>query len=369
MSSLLKDLYTTDFVRQFAIRLSEVVPDANEKEFIKDVFDKDWKNKELKQRMRHLSTVLKKQLSADYKIASKQIVDLIEHLQLKGMREFSLEFMFLPDFIEQFGLHDFHASVKAMQHITVFTSCEFAVRPFLIRYREPMMKQMLVWSKHPHEKVRRLSSEGTRPRLPWAMAVPYLKKDPSPLIPILNNLKSDSSETVRRSVANSINDISKDHPDLALKIVKEWKGISRETDALIKHASRSLLKQGHSEILKFYKLHKSDHFKLTKFQLRQTKIKMGEDLEFTISLENTRPKPSTLRLEYGIYYLLKNGQHSRKVFKISEREIPGYSQIDITRKQKFKPITTKVFYPGKHKISIILNGKEFGERAFRLLGF
>lgn len=366
MSSLLKDLYTTGFIKQFATTLSEVVPDANVSEFITNIFDKDWKHKELKQRMRYISSALKLQLSPDYKMASNQIMELIAKLQSNGMQEFSLEFMFLPDFIEQFGIHDFNTSVKAMERITVFSSCEFAVRPFLIQYQKQMLEQMFQWSQHTNEKVRRLASEGSRPRLPWALGVPYLKKDPTLLIPILDQLKSDPSETVRRSVANSINDISKDHPKIALQIIKKWKGISYETDSLIKHASRTLLKQGHPDILKYYALHKSEHFKLTQFNLKRPKIKIGEDLEFTITIDNKSQKSSALRLEYGIYYLLKNGQHSRKVFKISERCMTGNSSLEITRIQKFKPITTRVFYPGKHKISIIVNGKEFGEKAFRL---
>ncbi|MGY0037975.1 DNA alkylation repair protein [Pedobacter sp. NJ-S-72] len=133
--------------------------------------------------------------------------------------------------------------------ITQFISCEFAVRPFLAKYGGQMMIRMEKWSLHESHKVRRLASEGSRSRLPWAMAVPGLKKDPSPILPILENLKNDPSEWVRKSVANNLNDISKDHPEIVIAIANRWKGLSKETDAIIKHGCRSLLKQGHAKIL------------------------------------------------------------------------------------------------------------------------
>lgn len=95
------------------------------------------------------------------------------------------------------------------------------------------MKQMLVWSKHEHWGVRRLSSEGCRPRLPWAMALPNLKKDPTPIIPILENLKNDPARFVRLSVANNLNDIAKDNPEIVIDLAKKWKGESKEVDWLL----------------------------------------------------------------------------------------------------------------------------------------
>ncbi len=119
-------------------------------------------------------------------------------------------------------------------------------------YPDEMLSQMISWSKHENNKVRRLASEGSRPRLPWAMALPSYKNDPSPILPILENLKEDSCEVVRRSVANNLNDIAKDNPDTVIDISKQWKGKSKETDALVKHACRTLLKQGELQILKLF---------------------------------------------------------------------------------------------------------------------
>ena len=135
-----------------------------------------------------------------------------------------LEHMFIPDYIEVYGIDHFDLSMKAFETVTQFVSCEFAVRPFFIRYGNQMVNQMKIWSRHKNESVRRLSSEGSRPRLPWAMAIPALKKDPSPILPILENLKNDPSEDVRRSVANNINDIAKDHPDIVMKLGQRLEG-------------------------------------------------------------------------------------------------------------------------------------------------
>jgi 3-methyladenine DNA glycosylase AlkC len=229
-----------------------------------------------------------------------------------------------------------------------------------------MLQQMLAWSLHKSEKVRRLASEGSRPRLPWAMAIPFLKKDPAPILPILENLKQDPSESVRRSVANSLNDIAKDNPAIVIAIAAKWKGISKETDAIIKHGSRTLLKRGHKEILQHYGLD-STHVDFNNFTILTPKVKTGDSLEFSFAIRNKDAQPQTIRLEYGVHYLKQNGTLSKKVFKISEKVYGPGEQVKILRKQSFRLITTKVFYPGKHQLSIIINGAEYPAKAFELI--
>lgn len=265
--------------------------------------------------------------------------------------------MFLPDYVEVYGLDHYDDAIKALEYITQFTSCEFAVRPYMLKYGEKMMAQMTAWSLHDNYKVRRFASEGARPRLPWAMAIPYLKKDPSAVLPLLENLKNDPAEWVRRSVANNINDIAKDHPDIVLDIAKRWKGLSKETDAIVKHGSRTLLKQGNPEILKLYGLD-ATHIEFSGFEVLTPKVKMGDSVEFSFAITNNDSQPQTVRLEYGMYYMKAKGQHAKKVFKISERVYQPGEKAVIVRKQSFKAITTRVFYPGEHKLSIIINGEE-----------
>lgn len=358
MSNLLKDIYTESFYSRFSQIVGEVVPSFNQEKFIELIFEGNWKEKELKERMKHTSLVLKDFLPQDFAQSAEVIEEIINRLRQNNISEKTIEFMFLPDFIERFGINHFEIAVKTIEFVTQFTSCEFAVRPFILRYGDRMLKEMLRWSTHENHRVRRLASEGSRPRLPWAVALPELKKNPNPILPILENLKTDSSEYVRRSVANSLNDISKDNPDILMKVAKQWKGISKETDGIIKHASRTLLKQGFPDILEYFGLHNSDEIVLSDFQILIPKLKVGENLMFSFELQNASSKAKLVRLEYGIYFLRQNGTHSRKVFKISERQFQPNEKVEIQRKQSFKPITTRKYYAGQNKLSIIINGQE-----------
>lgn len=279
-----------------------------------------------------------------------------------------LEYMFLPDYIETYGINDYEHSVKCMEFVTRFTSCEFAVRPFIVKYGDRMLDQMQRWSLHENHHVRRLASEGSRPRLPWAIALPKLISDPVPLLPILENLKNDPSDYVRRSVANSLNDISKDHPEIVISIAKKWGGLSKETDDLIKHACRTLLKQGNHTILKHFGVSANSNIVISKFIIHTPFVCVGDGLDFSFEVINKDSKNLNLRIEYGVYYLRNNGRHSKKVFKISERQLHPLQKIEINRKQSFKPITTRRFYPGQHQLSIIINGEEKAIRAFELAG-
>ena len=358
MSNLLKDLYSIPFYDKFSDILGEVIANFDKQKFTADIFTDNWDSKELKQRMKHTSCVLHQFLPDDFTQTPKVFEEIISKIKEKPFTKSSFEFMFFPDYIENYGIDDFETSVKTIEFVTQFTSCEFAVRPFIIKYGEIMLQQMYQWSLHENHNVRRLSSEGSRPRLPWAMALPELKRNPKPILPLLENLKNDASEYVRRSVANNLNDIAKDNPDLVIQIAKQWKGKSKETEAIIKHGCRTLLKQGNSDILKFFGLADNPKVELINFKIKTNAVCVGENLEFSFSLQNNYEKTQFIRLEYAIYYLRKNGQLSRKVFKISERQLNPSQTIEIHRRQSFKIITTRQFYIGQQKLSIIVNGQE-----------
>lgn len=317
--------------------------------------------------MGHITHTLKKHLSDDFDKNIKTILNLIPVLEKNGFKPDNLEFIFFPDFIEIYGKGDFEASVKAFETITQFVSCEFAVRPFIINNQKAMLRQMFDWSNHEHFLVRRLATEGCRPRLPWAMAIPSLKENPEPIISILENLKNDASENVRRSVANNLNDISKDNPKTVISLVKKWKGKTKETDALTKYACRTLLKQGNSELMELFGFGSIDKVKITDFKIITPIVKIGGALEFSLNLKNTGNSTSKIRLEYGLNYQKANGTLSKKIFKISEKIYVGNSTTKINRKQSFKVITTRKFHTGKHQVSIIINGKEIKELNFELI--
>lgn len=367
MSYLLKDLYSEAFYNKFSKVLGEVIPNFDKLKFKSSIFTDNWENKELKQRMKHTTFVLHQFLPSDFPKATETIEKIISKIKQNQFTKSSLEFMFFPDFIENYGIDDFETSAKSIEIVTQFTSCEFAVRPFIIKYGEKMVKQMQLWSLHENQHVRRLASEGSRPRLPWAIALPEFKNNPKPIIPILENLKNDSSEYVRRSVANNLNDIAKDNPHEVIQIAKQWKGISKETDSIIKHGCRTLLKQGNLDILTYFDLADNPKIEVSNFKIKERKISIGESLAFSFTIQNNDKKILQVRLEYGIHYLRKNGQISKKVFKISERQLNPNEKIEINRRQSFKIITTRQFYVGEQKLSIIVNGQEREIEKFELI--
>lgn len=284
-----------------------------------------------------------------------------------GCKESSLEYMFIPDFIELYGIDNCDLSIKAIEIITQFTSCEFAIRPFIIKYPEQTISIMLEWTQHANSKVRRLATEGSRPRLPWAMALPLFKKEASAIIPILEKLKDDTSEYVRRSVANNLNDISKDNPDLVIELVKKWKGVSDNRDKLVKHACRTLLKAGNTDVLEIFGFVYPDNVKIDNLSILNPSLNIGDYLNFTFDLINETKDSSLLRLEYAVYYMKANGTLSRKLYKISEKVYAGESISKIDRRQSFRLITTRRFHVGKHELAIVVNGREFCKKEFLLI--
>jgi len=358
MSTLLKDRYSPAFYEKFSDILATVIPDFDRKKFTDLIFDETWNGKELKDRMKHTSGILHHFMPKDFGLAAFIIESIIEKLKENGISEGGIEFIFFPDYIETFGIEHFESSVKSIEYVTQFISCEFAVRPFIVKYGDQMLNQMIKWSRHESHHVRRLASEGSRPRLPWAMALQTLKKNPDPIITILENLKTDPSEYVRRSVANSLNDIAKDNPHIVISIAKKWHGSGPETNGIVKHGCRTLLKHGNAEILGLYGLSASPSLVVSDFLIKSKTVPIGGELMFSFAIQNTDIQRHSLRLEYTLYFLRQNGIHGKKVFKISERKLEAGASIQIEKKHSFKVITTRRFYHGIQKLSIIVNGQE-----------
>lgn len=377
MAEAFKNMYNKQFLDRFSKDLKRVINDFDTHDFLSQIMDDEWESRELKQRVAHITTILKKFLPADYKDAIAKILELLDYIE-KTQPDFSiiddkkfgltLEYgAILDNYVEQYGLDDYDTSIKAIEKITQFTSCEFVTHPFIIKYPDKMMAQMLVWSKHQHWGVRRLASEGCRPRLPWAMALPHLKKNPAPIIPILENLKNDPARFVRLSVANNLNDIAKDNPETVIDLAKKWHGKSKEVDWVIKHGCRTLLKQGNPEIMELFGLGTVNNVNIENFQISTPEVKVGNSLEFSFKLLNNSNDKTKIRLEYAIYYQKANGTLAKKVHKISEKDYAGNSTKHIIRKHSFKVVTTRKFHLGLHQIAVIINGNEFEKYDFDLI--
>ena len=218
MAEKLKNIFfTKSFIEKLSKAIKVKFADFDGDKFFSYIFDDDWEKRELKDRMRHISRSLHKTLPAQYPKALDILLCIAP--DFKGF-----DAMIFPDFVECYGMDHWDLSLPALGEFTKCCSSEFAIRPFLHQDPDTTMEQVHHWAEDEDYRVRRLASEGCRPRLPWAMALPKFKKDPGPIIPVLEKLKNDESESVRRSVANNLNDISKDNPDLALDLCASWYG-------------------------------------------------------------------------------------------------------------------------------------------------
>lgn len=326
--------------------------------------DETWDALELKARMRRIAINLGKHLPADYEQALG-IIDRVVAGYPAGFNDYAS--MYFPDFVEVYGQDERHwdLSIAALERYTPSSSAEFAVRPFIIRHEKRMMAQMAAWAGHGNEHVRRLASEGCRPQLPWGQALPGFKKDPSPVLAILERLKADPSLYVRKSVANNLNDISKTHPGLVAKIARDWYGKNQHTDWIVKHGCRTLLKQGNRDVLALFGFADTDCVHVDGFALNPASIPIGNDLTFSFTIETS--KDTKVRLEYGIDYVKANGKRNRKIFKISEPSMKANGKKPYTKKHSFADASTRRHYPGTHSITLLVNGIGRGTLDFEVV--
>jgi len=359
MPDQLKNMFNQESLRETALIIRSVHEPFQVEEFIRSVMDETWDGLELKDRCRQITVNLGKYLPADYATA----IGIID----KAIVKFNVCWGgFFPDFVEVFGQDEknLDISIAALGRYTPYASSEFAVRPFIINHEKRMMEQMYAWSKHENEHLRRLSSEGCRPLLPWGQVLTKYKKDPAPILPILEQLKADPSLSVRKSVANNLNDISKTHPDLVIKLAKEWYGKNEYTDWIVKHGCRTLLKKGNRDALAIFGCQDVDSVEVESFALGAAAVSVGEDITF--SFEISAKEAAKVRLEYGIDYVKSNGKRNRKIFQLSETSLKEDEKRSYKRKHSFADLSTRKHYPGKHTIVLIVNGTERGKLDFDL---
>ncbi len=358
----LKEVYNQKFFEYLCEALKTTYHKFDNSKFLALVLDKNWSQKELKQRMRHISICLNQTLTNSYPKnieILKQTAALVKKDKMSG-----LSLVIFADYVEVFGLDDFSTSISALEFFTELGSAEFAIRHFLVKYEKATLKQMLLWTKNKNYHIRRLASEGCRPRLPWGIALEQYKKDPTKILAILEILKNDEEEYVRRSVANNLNDISKDHPEIALNLAEKWLvNADDNLTKLVKHGLRGLLKKGDKKALGFFAINDNHQAKIELFDLQKNLVKVGEDLNFSFKLINH--KKTKIRLEYAIYFLMKNGQYSKKIFQIVEKHL-GEGEFIFNKKHSFRVISTRKYYVGEHKAGLILNGVEIKTKAFNL---
>ena len=359
MSQRLKDIFfTSGSINSLADAVQQAYPEFDRGRFLDLIYDEAWEERALKEKMSHTAVCLHESLPDSFARS-------LEILKQVAPSVMGFEALTFPEFVAVYGQDEWDLSLPALGYFTKYGSAEFAIRPFLVQDAVRTMEYMYRWSEDDDSMVRRLSSEGCRPRLPWGISLPAFRKDPSLILPILDRLKDDEAETVRRSVANNLNDISKDHPDLVLDLSERWYGNTKHTDWVIKHVCRSLLKSGNPRAMVLFGFGDPENIHVNDFGLDKGEVKIGEDIYITFSLLVDTPDDSIVRLEYAVDFIKAWGQTSRNIFQIKESSFsPGLHPVK--KKHSFVDRTTRKHYPGEHRFFIIVNGNEKASAMIRV---
>lgn len=273
----------------------------------------------------------------------------------------------MSDYVGLFGGDHFDIAMSLQKEMTRRSSSEFGIRYLILKDPERALATMATWTDHADHHVRRLVSEGSRPRLPWGMRLPVFVADPMPLLPLLEVLKDDESEYVRRSVANNLNDIAKDHSNIVARLADKWlHKADKNRRKLVKHACRSLIKQGHKETLAALGFG-PPKLELEYFKITTPVVNFGEPLLFELGLTSTSKQSQPLIIDYAIHHRKANGNTTPKVFKWKTITLSQKESHAAIRKHPLRKITTRVYYPGTHRVEVLINGVSFGGGEFELV--
>lgn len=265
-----------------------------------------------------------------------------------------------------YGLHHPEIALDALERMTCYFSAEFDIRPFLVNHPGMTLSRMRQWSHHQDWRLRRLASEGSRPRLPWGMRLNSFIRDPTPCLEIIEPLHADPHPVVRRSVANHLNDVSKDHSAVAVATARRWLDNGDQgTRWIVGHALRTLVKQGHADALTLLGFSGEEPPEAVAFVITPSQVVLEESVTFTATLRCR--EAATLSMDYALHHQRQNGSLSRKVFKLSRRRVASGEEIRLEKTHPMRRITTRRYYPGLHRIEVLINGKAICGGTFELV--
>ncbi len=311
---------------------------------------------EMKARVLTIRDELKRQLPEEYAEAVKILLAAAAGNKISGFALWPF-----TEYVQTYGLDHRPLSLNVLKELTPLFTAEFAVRPFLRLYPAETLKFLGLCATAKDVHLRRWASEGSRPRLPWGERLQAFVKDPSPTLPILELLKFDDELYVRKSVANHLNDIAKDHPDFVLKVLGNWrkeaaKGNGQKIEWIIHRALRSLIKAGHPEALKLIDVDHEAEIKVVGLKINQKAFQMGDRLEFDFTVQSLSDKTQKLVIDYVVHYMKSNQRRSPRVFKLKTVMLPGGQSLRISKSHHLKAVTTRVHYSGVHWLEIQVNG-------------
>lgn len=356
-----KDWFNPELYRSIAREIGAISRDFDRKAFL-DLTLSGLHERTLMQRLRQTAVAYAAAQPGSYR---KQLKVLLKLAPRTGQ---SFAQIWLSEFVALYGLEDREPSLEALRTFTRLGSAEFAIRRFLQRDLAGTLAVMYGWARDPDEHVRRLASEGSRPRLPWGERLGALVRDPSPTAPILEALKADPSLYVRKSVANHLNDIAKDHPDWVLDRVESWDANCPETRWIIRHGLRTLVKRGVPRALAFLGVSaRPAAVEVTGFTCQPRRLQLGQPIRFKAELRSTGAEDETLVVDYVVHYVKANGATSSKVFKWAVATIGAGATLKLEKGQTVRDFSTRRHHPGIHRVELQVNGRRLAETAFTLI--
>lgn len=317
--------------------------------------------RELMARVRQTAIALGATLEGKYRAQLAVIQQLAPTLQ-HGFVGVSL-----CDFVARFGLEDPDVSLAALRQLTRYGSAEFAVRHFLVRDQSRTLAVMEHWAKDNDEHVRRLASEGSRPRLPWGLRLTSLVRDPTPVAPILEQLKCDPALYVRKSVANHLNDITKDHPRWVLDRVTAWDRTNPATAWIARHALRTLIKKGEPRALGLIGAGGTPKLRVERFAVTPRRLRLGASITIETELASTTSGEQRLVIDYIVHYAKAKGGTVAKVFKWKVVSLAPRAILSLTKRQRMVDFTTRRHHAGVHRLELQINGRRLAETSFSLV--
>lgn len=362
-----KNFINATVVRTLAQAVKGAYPKFADKRFEKSCLA-SLDSLELKQRAQLIAAQLWQELPRDPSQAMETVRQAI--LPLPTLEENdSLDgwvYMPLNSLLTAHALEAVDASLKLIPEVTKRFTAEFGIRVLLIHQPKKVFPHLKRWAKDPDPNLRRLVSEGTRPRLPWGEQIPAFVQDPRPVLPLLEILKDDPSLYVRRSVANNLNDISKDNPELMLDTVEAWlPQAGPQRQQLLRHACRSLIKQGHPRCLALLG-YGTPQLKVHAFAASPDAIQLGQKLTLSLELHSTARQAQELIVDYRFHLVKANGQTAPKVFKGNSLTLGPGAKRYLQKSFHLKPITTRKYYTGTNTIELLINGQSLASTPFHL---
>jgi 3-methyladenine DNA glycosylase AlkC len=369
MAEPLKNHFGADVPATLAAMILAVHPRFPVKAFLRDALD-GYEDLSLTARGWHLARVLRQHLPDDYPNAIAVLLASTSQPVNRTVATGMGAFLFMPHcfFVAEFGLDHFEASMQAQYVLTQRFTAEFSIRPYLIHHPEATLKQLRQWAADPSEHVRRLVSEGTRPRLPWAMRLPAFQADPAPVIELLELLKDDPALYVRRSVANNLNDIGKDNPAVLAGVAQRWlKNATPEREWIVRHALRWAVKQGDPAALKVLGFGKAAQVQIRDASITPKRSQIGGAVTIAFDIHNPLARAQDLMVDLAVHYVKAGGKTSAKVFKLKALNLAAGETAGLHKKLSLAQMTTRKHFAGLHRVEAIVNGQAFELGYFAII--